>query len=303
VRILAVGCLFVFASALGAGPHEGGCYVDPCQSIDGRFVVAATLIEGKKGPGNAMIDHEWRFAWKDTKSGETHEGTLVGLRSGVGFGHQVHGHIFVAPDGETFAVWNARGYNPNPESNGSGVPGKNDWTDPAYQGHKNFDHRLVVYKKTGAMIKSFALKDFLKPEEWEGVAPSGSQNYWCEEINTNGRLGGYHFLPRSDYAFYNISPDYTVLQFVVSPWWESKLYKRLKEENKPMPRRTVHVDLVKGEILPGDWKSDDKNKIPVRPYVGEFLNVNRGIQQRFIPSLDPVRTPGMFPPELNIKMK
>lgn len=300
---LVFALVLALAPAVEAGPHEGGCYVDPCQSPDGRYVVTARRVDGKMVNGKTMIDHEWKFTWKDTKTSDSHEGTLLGLRSGEGFGHQVHGHIFVPPGGETFAVWNARGYAPNPESNGAGVSGGKDTGSPAFRKHKNFDHRLVVYKKTGEVVKSLALADILKDDEWEGVAPSGSQNYWCEELHTGGRLGGYHFLPRSDYAFYKISPDYTVLEFVVSPWWESGLYKKLKADNKPMPRRTVRVDLTTGAFLPEDWKPPTADKTPTRPWVGEFLNVGRGIQDKFQPSLDPVRTAGKFPLELNIKLK
>ena len=148
--------------------------------------------------------------------------------------------------------------------------------------------------KTGEVIKRLALKDLITDAEWEGVWPAPSQSYWAKELHSKGP-GGYHFLPRSDYAFYKVSPDYSVLEFVVSPWWEGALYKRLIAEMKPIPERTVRVSLVDGSILPTDAKETNVNKLPVRPFVGEFKNVTRQRQGVFLPSVDPVRSAGRFP--------
>ena len=57
-------------------------------------------------------------------------------------------------------------------------------------------------------------------------------------------------------------------------------------------RRVVQFDLVAGKLLPAHPGITDRNKIPIRPFVGRLTR--RGELRRYVPSLDPVRVEGRF---------
>ena len=97
-RLFALLAVLSCSSAALAGHTRPG-YVDGCQSADGRFVVTA---ESKKQPDGK---DGWQFTWKDTKTGTTHTGWLVGLPCGLEHFKVAYAHIFVPPGGETFAVF------------------------------------------------------------------------------------------------------------------------------------------------------------------------------------------------------
>src|SRR5690242_11718120 len=81
---------------VAAAGHTRPGYVDGCQSPDGRYVVTAESLKDPRGQDG------WRFTWKDTKTGETHTGWLVGIPYGLDHFRVAYAHIFVPPGGETF---------------------------------------------------------------------------------------------------------------------------------------------------------------------------------------------------------
>lgn len=99
--VLALGILLSVGPLAWAGHTRAG-YVDGCQSMDGRFVVTVELKSQIKGKDGAEV---WHYTWKDTKESKTLTGTLQGLRGGEHF-VVTHAHVFMPPDGETFAVFN-----------------------------------------------------------------------------------------------------------------------------------------------------------------------------------------------------
>jgi hypothetical protein len=91
---LAVAC---FAQTASAG-YNRPAYIDGCRSADGRFeIVAEAEVKGPSPHG----PHEWEFVWKDNKTGATHRMPAQGIQGGV-----INAQLFIAPDGETFAIWN-----------------------------------------------------------------------------------------------------------------------------------------------------------------------------------------------------
>lgn len=275
--------LFVLWCCPVKAGHSRSCYLDAGQSVDGRFVVTANRIDkfDKKGK---RIDHRWMFTWHDRKSDEKHEGELLGLRTGTdNVFDPVNAHIFVAPGGETFALW-------MPQSmarSDTKKPSNEDRDSDAYHNFAGFGHRLTVYNKTGEVLKHFGIKDFLRKHDWQWIHFHGRQVYWLieyEKFNTRQT-------PRSGHALYRISPDYTVLEFQVGANQEST-YKAKQRGTTPPEPRIVRVRLTDGRIIT-DEKLADSNKIPVRPFVGELANKERP-QYAYEPSLDPVRIPGRF---------
>ena len=105
----------VFSVALttpvSAGHSRHG-YFDGSQSMDGRYTVSPRRID-TKDKNDRLTDYHWVYTWTDTKTGKTIEGKLQGIRSGSSnVFDPVNAHIFVAPDGETFAVWNPQSMAP-----------------------------------------------------------------------------------------------------------------------------------------------------------------------------------------------
>lgn len=269
-------------NVLQAG-HSRSCYLDAGQSVDGRYVVTATRTDefDKKGK---RIDHRWAFTWHDRQSDEQHEGELLGLRTGTdNVFDPVNAHIFVAPSGDTFALW-------MPQSmarSDAKKPSVDDRDNGAFHDFAGFAHRLTIYKKTGEVIKRFDLKDLLHKTDWAWMHFHGRQVYWLveyEKFDTRQT-------PRSGHALFRISPDYTVLEFQVGANQEAA-YKAKQRGTTPPDPRIVRVRLTDGQIITNE-ELVDSNKIPVRPFVGNLANKERP-QYAYEPSLDPVRVPGRF---------
>lgn len=276
----ALSAALLLAAPAAAG-HSRFAYVDGGQSVDGRHQVVAELVET---PGKGNENYEWRYTWKDTKTGQTIVGKLVGLRSGRSTVFDpVHAHIFVAPGGETFAVWN-----PNVQARTASSAGKGpDPKSPEYRDFEGFSHRLVVYKKTGEVVRRLDLKDFLTNDDWNWLFVYQKQVYWQSGYPPLTRDNA----PRVGYALYKISPDYTVLETMVGATDEAKRVAKDRGVVAPPPR-PVRIDLVTGKFLDPKLTSTNPNKEPVRPFVGPHLSGGRGNMRDYVPSLDPVRVAG-----------
>jgi len=134
--------------------------VDGCQSADGRFVVTAASMKQPDGKDG------WEFTWKDTKTDDTHTGWLVGLPYGLDHFKVAYAHIFVPPGGETFAVsqtanWTGAGSKPP----GGTEKELNMKPSDEFKGYAGFADRLVIYSKTGKVLKRLAMKNLLKDNE------------------------------------------------------------------------------------------------------------------------------------------
>lgn len=259
--------LFLLESTSFAGRSRQD-YVDGCQSKDGRFIVTAELVGAN--PKNPKAG-QWKFHWKDTKTNEMQTGDLLGLPPVGAFAH-----IFVAPEGETFAVWNPFAYCASKSApdhklgnGGKFVNGEDkNWPD-----HPALAHRLVVYRKTGEVVKTLTIKDFLETAELAEVFMIFHTVRWVTEYPGLSFAGA----PRVAYGTYRISPDYTVLEFTAP---------NLGNKGK----RTVRVDLTKGALLSPAAKLVPV-KTPTRPFQGPD-RVTQDEQYLWQPSLDPVRIAG-----------
>ena len=279
---ISFGLLLLLPVVVFAGHTRPG-YVDGCQSPDGRYAVTAEAMKDSKGQDG------WKYTWKDSKTNTLHTGWLVGLPYGLEHFRVTYTHIFVPPGGETFAVWQTASWAPCDRK----PPGGNEKTlnkNPSdeFKNYAGFADRLVVYKKTGEIVKRLAMKDILKANEWLYVNWVQGNLYWLSEypeVVKNGEP------PRSGFRYYRVSPDYSVLEFTVGP--NSDALHKVKDEGSEVVnyRRTVWVSLTDGTFL--DKKPTEKEKIPVRPFVGEL--VKRGDAQKYyVPSLDPVRSEGKY---------
>lgn len=272
---LATNAGLSFLLLLLASPAEAGRprrdYVDGCQSADGRYAVTAELVGAN--PKDAKAG-KWTFRWKDSQTKETRTGDLLGLPPIGSFAH-----MFMAPDGETFAVWNPFAYCPGSPAplaklgnGGKFAEGADkDWAD-----HPALAHRLVIYRKTGEIVKSFALKELLSPAELGEVRNIFHSVRWVVEYP------GLPFstAPRVGYGTYRISPDYTLLEF------------QTPRVGKEQAMRRVRVDLTTGKLLDPQAQLDEA-KTPVRPFQGPE-RATQDEQYLWQPSLDPVRTAGIF---------
>lgn len=263
-----IGLLLTMATAVVAG-HTRQPYVDGCQSVDGRFVVTAQYDPAKK---------VWQFTWKDSRTGQQFTGPLVGLKDGQGHFSVTYAHMFPAPDGETFAVWNGGAFAPAPDK-----PPKDAGAE-AFRSYAGFADRLVIYKKTGEIVKRLGLKDILKEGEWDYVHIVHANLYWTIEYPDADK--GNIEAPRAGYRTYRISPDYTILETTVGPCED------LRSKFPAAKRRVVRIRLTDGTLLPEGEKITDAAKIPVRPFVGDLAS--RGAGKTYVPSLDPVRVAGKF---------
>jgi hypothetical protein len=95
--VLTLAALAVFGGADSQAGYEPPCFIDGCQSANGRFVITAEPV-GKianHGP------NQWNFVWKDTQTKETLTFPAKGVSKG-----QLFGQLYLAPDGEMFALFN-----------------------------------------------------------------------------------------------------------------------------------------------------------------------------------------------------
>jgi hypothetical protein len=274
--------LFALASSVEAG-HTRPAYVDGCQSMDGRYVVTAEYVPPTE-KGRAVGG--WKYTWKDTKTGKSLTGKLQGLR-GVDHFTVTYAHMFMAPDGETFAVFNTAAYSHYENVKVGGNNASKDNIE-ALKKHPGLDYRLVVYRKTGEVVKRLDMRDILKDNEWVYLTWVQGNLYWLTEypdVMKNGEP------PRVGWRYFRVSPDYTVLEFVVGP--NRDAVHKLKDQPKEVQdyRRTVRISLTDGTFLDPGAKSAGPNKVPARPFVGEL--VKRGdAMKNYVPSLDPVRVAG-----------
>jgi len=281
-RLFALLAVLLLPAFVAAGHTRPG-YVDGSQSADGRYVVTAEPKNYGKGKDG------WEFTWTDTKTKEKHTGKLVGLPQGLEHFRVAYAHIFVPPGGETFAVWQTANWT----DAGSKPPKTTDQplnkgaTDE-FKTYAGFGDRLVIYKKTGEVVKRVALNDILKPNEWVYVNWVQGNMYWLSEYPDAMKNGE---APRCGYRYYRVSPDYSVLEFAVGP--NSDAVHKVKDEGPEVVsyRRPVWVSLSDGAFLAK--KPTEKDKIPVRPFVGDLTK--RGDEMKnYVPSIDPVRVPGKF---------
>ncbi|VTU02058.1 Gluconolactonase OS=Cyclobacteriaceae bacterium AK24 GN=ADIS_1632 PE=4 SV=1: SGL [Gemmataceae bacterium] len=264
----------------GYGPPSS---IDGCQSIDGRFVVTAAVVVDPKagtkgGPPKPNLNDgplQWEFTWKDTKTGESKTFPAQGVQAG-----NVSAQLFMAPDGETFALYNhVTVWSPGKSERLGASVIKGDAPGPIPEDrrrHEGMSRRVIVYKKDGTVLKELAVADFLRADEWASVGLVFNRVHWVADF---GPLS-HRSTARPAYALCRVSPDYTVLQVRVVG----------------KAGRLVNVDLTTGTVLPDDWKPSDKSKTPVRPFVGpdKLEPYTPASREGFVPSLDPVRTEGKY---------
>ncbi|WP_439631949.1 SMP-30/gluconolactonase/LRE family protein [Gemmata sp.] len=264
----------------GYGPPSS---IDGCQSADGRFVVTAAVVADPKAgtrggpPKPNLLDGplKWEFTWKDTKTGESKTYPARGVQAG-----NISAQLFMAPGGETFALYNhVTVWSPERSERLGASAIKSDAPGPIPEDrrrHEAMSRRVIVYKKDGSILKELAVADFLKADEWASVGLAFNRVHWVADF---GPLS-HRATARPAYALCRVSPDYTVLQVRVAG----------------KAGRLVNVDLTTGTVLPDDWKTDDKSKTPVRPFVGpdKLEPFTPAAREGFVPSLDPVRTEGKY---------
>lgn len=265
---ITIVCLLLAVSTIHAGRARQE-YVDGCQTQDGRFVVTAELVGTNPKDPKAG---QWKFHWKDTKTGQSRTGDLVGLPPVGPFVH-----LFIAPDGETFAAWNPFSYSPSKTNvddkltnGGKFADGPNkDWAN-----HPALTHRLVIYRKSGDIVKSLGVKDLLNADELKQAYNVFHTVRFVSEYPGLAFSGA----PRVAYGTFRISPDYTVLEF------------QAPKTSKEKPARIVRVDLTKGTILDPSAKLEETRQ-PIRPFLGPD-RITQDEQYLWQPSLDPVRLAG-----------
>lgn len=281
MRRLLAACFLLLVPLLALAGHTRPGYVDGCRSADGRYVVTAA---SKKKPDGT---DGWECTWTDTKTKETHTGWLVGVPYGLDHFRVAYTHVFVPPGGETFAVWQPASWS----AAGSRPPGGYDLDSlknppAALKEYPGFADRLVVYKKTGEVVRRLAMNDLLRPTEWVYVNWVQGNLYWLAEY-PDVMAGGEP--PRCGYRYYRVSPDYSVLEFTVGPNADAAHKVKALGPDVLGYRRPAWVSLADGTVL--DRRPTDPAKVPVRPFVGGA--VKRGDTMKgYVPSLDPVRVGG-----------
>lgn len=276
-RLVLAVLIFAIVGTAWAGHTRPG-YVDGCQSINGRFVVTAKYDTAKK---------QWQYIWQDKKENKTLTGPLVSIPDcQQGHFDVSYVHLFVAPEGETFAAFNAAswsGYSRN-------LPKIPDRSASDYRDHAGFKDRVVVYKKTGEVVKRLGIKDILKDGEWDHVHHVQGNLYWLGE-SPDYPVKSIGEPPRMGYRYYRISPDYTVLELNIAPDREVQAKFKSQGKNLANSPRMLRIDLTTGSFLADAIKLTDVNKIPVKAYQGAFSK--RGDDMKgYVPSLDPVRVAG-----------
>src|ERR1043165_1545120 len=203
MRCCLVLLLFEVLACVASAGATRPPYVDGCQSQNGRFTITASFEVDRKA---------WRYLWKDNQTNKTHTGLLSGLPDGQGHGDVAYVHLFLAPDGETFASFNAASWAGNSRQLGK-VPSRES---PEYRDFAGFRDRIIVYKKSGEIIKRLAIKDILKGSEWDNVYHVQGNLFWLgESPDLAGKTGAEP--PRMGYRCYRISPDYTTLELYIAP--------------------------------------------------------------------------------------
>jgi sugar lactone lactonase YvrE len=283
VRSLASVAVLLALPLFAAAGYAQPSFIDGCQSIDGRFVVtAAVVVDPKAGtrggppkPNLADGPLKWEFTWTDTRTGESKTYPAQGVQAG-----SISAQLFMAPDGETFALYNhVTVWSPGKsERLGAGVI-RGDTPGPIPEDrrrHEGMSRRVIVYKKDGTVLKELAVADFLRADEWASVGLAFNRVHWVADIAPLS----HRATARPAYALCRVSPDYTILQVRVVG----------------RAGRLVNVDLTTGTVLPDDWKPSDKSKTPVRPFVGpdKLEPYTAASREGFVPSLDPVRTEGKY---------
>ena len=273
LSICSILVLLLIPSVVLAG-YQAPPHIDGCQSADGRFVITAELLKtGKLGHG----PNEWRVIWKDTKKKIEQEITLEGLTKG-----QIFAQLFMAPDGETFAMFNhITLYSPG-TSNMHGPKGLAHREDSdAWRNHEAFSHRLVIYRKDGSILKELSAADFVQADEWPAIGRMFNRLEWLAEYDDIA----WKSAVRYPYAFCRVSPDYTVLELQIKP-------PKARRQEGP---RIVRVSLVDGRIFgPAQWPTDSE-KVPTQPSKGLLAFPSPLLpewRENFVPSLDPVRRAG-----------
>ena len=163
--------------------------------------------------------------------------------------------------------------------------GPKDWphdvTSEEYRQNHRFSKRLIIYNRDGEILKELSVADLLQPPEWETVIRAFNRIHWINEYD------GLNFkkTPRSQYAFYRVSPDYTVLE----------LLAKQPREKKREPPRAIRISLTDGRIIPPEEELPQE-KVPVRPYQGDDHLPKTGAawKESYTPSMDPVRSAGTY---------
>lgn len=273
--LLAVAVAWV-AQTASAG-YNRPSYIDGCRSADGRFeIVAEATVRAPTAHG----PHAWEFIWKDTQTGATHRMPAQGVQGGL-----IYGQLFIAPDGETFALWNhiVQYWPVKSESQTHHAlpafeqPGEEE----KFRGHDMHKKRLIIYRKDGSILKEFGAADFLTAEEWGSVKQIFTMIEWLSPYDGMDKKTPY----RVQYSFYRVSPDYTVLEF-----------QPVQPKKSTGKQRVVRVSLTDGRVFGPDEQITDPAKIPVRPFIGEKSLPKRTSEwvDSYVPSLDPVRKAGEF---------
>lgn len=262
-RLLSLMTVFTLAPLATAGDLTPS-YFDGCKSADGRYLVTASTIGGEKN-GKPI---KWQIHWEDTKTQEKKTFPAPELCAG-----KTKGNLFVPPGGETIAVWDhIMIYTPE---NGGIHPHltTTDAKSPEWKTQPEFGRRLVIYKKDGTLLKQVGINDILTADEWPGVTTGFNRVNWLTEYPGLA----YKKTPRPAYAWYQISPDYSVLEF-----------QPIKPKGSKSPARVVRVDLTTGEVIPAETKLTG-DRLPGRPFKGP-AELPAG--STYTPSLDPVREEG-----------
>lgn len=277
----AVACVLFPVGWLFAG-HTRPAYLDGCQSMDGRYIVTAEPIREMVGKKETI---KWKYHWKDTKENKTLSGWLKGPR-GLGHFDVTYGHLFVPPGGETFALWLPASWADYP---GGAPKGNQGNSSEEIVNHPGFGSRLTIYKKSGEIVKTYGMRELLKPNEWVYVNWVQGNLYWLMEY-PEVMKGGEP--PRCGWRYFRISPDYSVLEFVIGP--NEDAVHKIKSQPKEVQdyHRTVRVRLTDGELLDPNLKLTDADKIPVKPFRDDLIR--RENAKSFQASLDPVRETGKY---------
>ena len=257
--------------ALAHAGYEPPCHIDGCRSAEGRFVVTAEPVGKVTNHG----PNKWQFVWTDTKEKKTQRFDAKEVPGG-----QVFGHLFVAPDGETFALWTHVVLWTEGKSDMHGA--NKLWDEPGKakdHAGTHYSRRLVIYKKDGSVVKALGVNDFLTPDEWDNTLVVFNRIHWVVEYPGLK----WKETPRHGYAFYRVSPDYTVLEFRITP----------PRAAKDKSGRVMRVSLTDGTIIPPETKLEG-DKLPVRPYRGSdhLPDGEPPTREGYVPSLDPVREEG-----------
>lgn len=274
-RAVLIGLALAGVAQTASAGYNRPVYIDGCRSADGRFeIVAEAKVKGASPHG----PNEWEFVWKDNQTGATHRMPARGIQGGA-----IYGQLFIAPDGETFALWNhmTQYWPTKSQANSTHLlptaeqPGEEE----KFRGLDVHKKRVIIFRKDGSIVKELGVADFLTGDEWKSVIVNFYYTSWLREYDGLK----WKTTLRPHYAFYQVSPDYTVLEF-------------LPVAARGAAPRVVRVSLTDGRILGPDEKLTDPAKIPVRPFVGEdaLPKFDPAWIENYVPSLDPVRKAGEF---------